>query len=167
LRIGSGFDAHRFDETLIGAASANPEISIKLGGVSVPSKKKVLAHSDGDVILHALCDAILGALALGDIGRHFPDTDLAFKDADSRTLLRACVDMMKQQQMVTVNVDITLIAEAPRVAKYVDEMSATIASDLGVDSGRVNVKATTTEKMGFVGREEGLAAQAVILMESK
>jgi len=186
LRIGSGFDAHRFDEpssaepgfdrsdfdglkseiTQDEEASQDREIFIKLGGVLVPSKRGVLAHSDGDVILHALCDAILGALGLGDIGRHFPDTDSAFKDADSRTLLRACVGMMKQRAMVTINVDITLIAQAPRVAKYVDTMSATIASDLEVACDQVNVKATTTEKMGFIGRGEGLAAQAVILMES-
>ena len=139
-------------------------INIKLGGVSVPSEKAILAHSDGDVILHALCDAILGALALGDIGRHFPDTDDAFKDIDSRTLLRSCVEMIDKRQLAVVNVDITLVAETPRVAKYVDAMCAVIAEDLGASVDQVNVKATTTEKMGFIGRKEGVAAQAVILL---
>lgn len=171
MRIGSGFDAHRFEahgfeEHGFEDSVPNGEVFIKLGGVSVPSKKRVLAHSDGDVILHALCDAILGALALGDIGRHFPDTDPAFKDADSRVLLRSCFEMIKQRKMVVVNADITLIAETPRVAKYVDAMSRSIAEDLETEVGRVNVKATTTEKMGYVGREEGIAAQAVILLES-
>lgn len=177
MRIGSGFDAHRFEDSLVVdslvvvdssgiESSQNEDIFIKLGGVSIPSKKRVVAHSDGDVILHALCDAILGALALGDIGRHFPDTDPAFKDADSRVLLRSCFEMIKQRNMVVVNADITLIAETPKVAKYVDAMSIAIAEDLEAETARVNVKATTTEKMGYVGREEGIAAQAVILLES-
>ncbi len=166
MRIGSGFDAHRFADVSRAGSIPSTEISIKLGGVSVPSEKAILAHSDGDVILHALCDAILGALALGDIGRHFPDTDDAFKDVDSRVLLRSCVEMIDQKNMTVINVDITLVAEAPRVAKYVDAMCAVIAEDLGTSRDRVNVKATTTEKMGFIGRKEGIAAQAVILLGS-
>ena len=166
MRIGSGFDAHKFADVSEQGVPSDARISIKLGGVSVPSEKAILAHSDGDVILHALCDAILGALALGDIGRHFPDDDEAFKDIDSRTLLRSCVEMIDQKNMTVVNADITLIAEAPRVAKYVDAMCAVIAEDLGTSKDRVNVKATTTEKMGFIGRKEGVAAQAVILLDS-
>ena len=132
MRIGSGFDAHKFADVSEQGVPSDAGISIKLGGVSVPSEKAILAHSDGDVILHALCDAILGALALGDIGRHFPDDDEAFKDIDSRTLLRSCVEMIDQRNMTVVNADITLIAEAPRVAKYVDAMCAVIAEDLGI-----------------------------------
>ena len=131
MRIGSGFDAHKFADVSEQGVPSDAGISIKLGGVSVPSEQAILAHSDGDVILHALCDAILGALALGDIGRHFPDDDEAFKDIDSRTLLRSCVEMIDQRNMTVVNADITLIAEAPRVAKYVDAMCAVIAEDLG------------------------------------
>jgi len=166
LRIGSGFDAHRFADISKEETPLDAGIRIKLGGVSVPSEKAVLAHSDGDVILHALCDAILGALALGDIGRHFPDVDQTFKDIDSRTLLRSCVEMIAQRNMIVVNADITLIAEAPRVAEYVDAMCAVIAEDLRTSNDRISVKATTTEKMGFIGRKEGLAAQAVILLDS-
>ncbi|MDP4597421.1 MAG: 2-C-methyl-D-erythritol 2,4-cyclodiphosphate synthase [Pseudomonadales bacterium] len=157
MRIGSGFDAHRYGEEKAGHR-------IMLGGVAVPWQRVVVAHSDGDVILHALCDAILGALALGDIGRHFPDTDPAYANADSRQLLRACVAKVAARGMLLVNADITLIAERPKVAAYVDAMCATIAQDLGVAVDQVSVKATTTEKMGFVGREEGLAAQAVVLL---
>lgn len=157
MRIGSGFDAHRFGEE-------KPDHSIMLGGVAVPWHRVVVAHSDGDVILHALCDALLGAMALGDIGRHFPDTDPTFAGADSRQLLRACRKKIGDLGMVLINADITLIAERPKVAKFVDLMAQTIATDLGVDQNCVSVKATTTEKMGFVGREEGLAAQAVVLL---
>ncbi|MFT4721461.1 MAG: 2-C-methyl-D-erythritol 2,4-cyclodiphosphate synthase [Candidatus Azotimanducaceae bacterium] len=157
MRIGSGFDAHRFGEE-------RSDHSIMLGGVAVPWHRVVLAHSDGDVILHALCDALLGAMALGDIGRHFPDTDPAFAGADSRVLLRACQEKIGHLGMVLINADITLIAERPKVAKYVDLMAQTIAVDMGVDAQCVSVKATTTEKMGFVGREEGLAAQVVVLL---
>ena len=156
MRIGNGFDAHRFSDEKVS--------HIKIGGVDVPHTVAVLAHSDGDVILHALCDAMLGSVALGDIGKHFPDTDPSYKDADSRKLLRATRSKVADLGFSLVNADITLIAETPRVAKYVDAMREIIAADLGVQIGCVSVKATTTEKMGFIGREEGLAAQAVVLL---
>ena len=156
LRIGSGFDAHRFGDL--------PVESIRIGGVAVPYHREILAHSDGDVVLHALCDAMLGALALGDIGKHFPDTDLRYRDVNSRDLLRDTYKKMTSRDYHLVNADITLIAEAPRVAQFVEEMRGNIAEDLGVVMDVISIKATTTEKMGFVGREEGLAAQAVVLL---
>jgi 2-C-methyl-D-erythritol 2,4-cyclodiphosphate synthase len=156
MRIGTGFDAHKFGDMKV--------TSITVGGVAVPYHREVLAHSDGDVILHALCDAMLGALALGDIGHHFPDTDKQYLDADSRELLRATNQLILGKQYKVLNADITLIAEAPRVAKYIEAMRANIAQDLAIEIGQVSVKATTTEKMGFVGREEGFAAQAVVLL---
>jgi len=159
LRIGSGFDAHRFGSKEVK--------TIRLGGVDVPYHKEILAHSDGDVLLHALCDALFGALALGDIGRHFPDTNPAFKDSDSRSLLRATMDKIAQLDYSVVNVDLTLIAEKPRVANYIDNMREYIAEDLKIDLSLVSVKATTTEGLGFVGREEGIAAEATVLLEMK
>jgi len=158
MRIGTGFDAHRF-------GSAEVE-EIRIGGVNVPYHKEVLAHSDGDVLLHALCDAMLGALALGDIGHHFPDTDLAFKGADSRGLLRATSKKIEAQGYKLANADMTLIAQTPRVANYIEEMRMVISEDLGVNIDQISVKATTTERMGYVGREEGIAAQASVLLES-
>ncbi|MFT7687853.1 MAG: 2-C-methyl-D-erythritol 2,4-cyclodiphosphate synthase, partial [Candidatus Azotimanducaceae bacterium] len=140
MRIGTGFDAHRF-----GTVSVK---EIKIGGVNVPYHKEVLAHSDGDVLLHALCDALLGALALGDIGHHFPDTNIEFKGVDSRHLLRATVKKVVDQGYKLANVDMTLIAEAPRVANYIDKMRMLISEDLGVNMDQVSVKATTTERMG-------------------
>ncbi|MBL4682572.1 MAG: 2-C-methyl-D-erythritol 2,4-cyclodiphosphate synthase [Pseudomonadales bacterium] len=159
LRIGSGFDAHRFGSKEV--------LTIRLGGVDVPYHKEILAHSDGDVLLHALCDALFGALALGDIGRHFPDTNPIFKDSDSRSLLRATMDKIAQLDYSVVNVDLTLIAEKPRVANYIDNMRGCIAEDLKIDLSLVSVKATTTEGLGFVGREEGIAAEATVLLEMK
>jgi 2-C-methyl-D-erythritol 2,4-cyclodiphosphate synthase len=156
MRIGSGFDAHRFGDSAV--------TKICIGGVNVPYHRQVLAHSDGDVLLHALCDALLGALALGDIGKHFPDTDLDYKNADSRDLLRATYAKITQRNYRLLNADLTLIAEAPKVAHYVDQMRANIAADLAVDIDAVSVKATTTEMMGFIGRQEGLAAQATVLL---
>jgi len=158
MRIGTGFDAHRFGAGIVSA--------IKIGGVSVPYHKEVLAHSDGDVLLHALCDALLGALALGDIGHHFPDTDDKFKGVDSRQLLRVTADKLVTLDYKIANIDLTLIAQAPRVADYIGEIRAVIAEDLGIKLEQVSVKATTTERMGFVGREEGIAAQASVLLES-
>jgi 2-C-methyl-D-erythritol 2,4-cyclodiphosphate synthase len=158
MRIGTGFDAHRFGPRDVS--------TIKIGGVSVPYHKEVLAHSDGDVLLHALCDALLGALALGDIGHHFPDTDVRFKGLDSRQLLRATADKLATQDYKIANIDLTLIAQAPRVANYIEEMRRVMAEVLDVKLAQVSVKATTTEKMGFVGREEGIAAQASVLLES-
>lgn len=142
-----------------------PEGVIMLGGVAVPSARSLLAHSDGDVLLHALCDALLGGAALGDIGHHFPDTDPAFEGADSRQLLKATVEAVRQAGFVPHNVDLTLVAQRPRVAAYVPAMRARIATLLALDLGAVNVKATTTEGLGAMGREEGIAAYAVALLE--
>lgn len=157
MRIGSGFDAHRFGETGVE--------TIKIGGVAVPYDREVLAHSDGDVVLHALCDAMLGALALGDIGQHFPEAESQYRNIDSRELLRSTAEKIAGQGYKLLNADITLIAEAPRVSAYVGSMRDCIAEDLGVDVSTISIKATTTEKMGFIGREEGLAAQAVVLLK--
>lgn len=154
MRIGHGYDVHRF----------GPGNGVTLGGVRIPFSLGLVAHSDGDVLLHALCDALLGAAALGDIGRHFPDTDPALADADSRELLRSVVALVRHKGWVPINVDATVIAQAPRLAPYVTDMCHCIAADLKLDVGAVNVKATTTEKLGFVGREEGIAAHAVVLL---
>lgn len=155
FRIGHGYDVHCFGD---GDA-------VVLGGVSIAHHRGVIAHSDGDVLLHALCDALLGACALGDIGKHFPDSDPAFRGIDSRKLLRDTYQLVRQQGYRIGNADLTLTAEAPRVAKHAAQMRANIAADLECDIGRINIKATTTEKLGFVGREEGMAAHAVVLLE--
>ncbi|MDN3650334.1 2-C-methyl-D-erythritol 2,4-cyclodiphosphate synthase [Reinekea marina] len=157
FKIGHGYDVHRFDEH----SNAAP---IKLGGIDVPSEKQLLAHSDGDVVLHALCDALLGAIAAGDIGEHFPDTDAQYAGADSRVLLRHVVDLVQEQGYRVGNVDITIAAQAPRLKDYKQAMANTIAADLRVEASCVNVKATTTEKLGFVGRKEGIAVDAVCLL---
>lgn len=155
MRIGHGFDVHAFGE---GSA-------VRVGGVSIPHTRGVVAHSDGDVALHALCDALLGAAGLGDIGGMFPDTDPRWQGADSRDLLRAVVARVAEQGLRVANVDLTLVAQAPRMAAHIPQMRAHIAADLGIEAGRVNVKATTTERMGYIGRGEGLAAYAVALLE--
>ena len=155
LRIGQGYDAHKFKEG----------DHIVIGGVSIPYEKGMAAHSDGDVALHALCDALLGAAALGDIGKHFPDTDNAFKGIDSRILLRDVVAKLKSLGYGIVNVDVTIIAQAPKMAPHIPLMIEYIASDLGIELDCVNVKATTTEKMGFEGRGEGISSMAVALVE--
>ena len=154
MRIGQGIDVHAFQDggTLI------------LGGVTVPSDRSLEAYSDGDVVLHALCDALLGAAGLGDIGRHFPPGDPAYSDIDSRVLLRKTVAQITERQLTVVNADITIIAQSPKLAPFVDAMCARISADLQVESDRVNVKATTTEHLGFAGREEGIAAFAVVLL---
>ena len=157
MRIGHGYDVHAFGE---GDA-------VVLGGVRIPCERGLIAHSDGDVVLHALCDALLGAAGLGDIGRHFPDTDPAFSDADSRALLRAVIAQLDEAGWTVVNVDLTVIAQTPRLSEHIDEMRGRIATDLRVTVGRVNVKATTTEKLGFVGREEGIVSHAVALLTSE
>jgi 2-C-methyl-D-erythritol 2,4-cyclodiphosphate synthase len=156
MRIGHGYDAHRF----------GGEDPLMLGGVHVPYAQGLIAHSDGDVVLHALCDALLGAAALGDIGRHFPDSDSQYQNIDSRVLLRRVVSALADLNMSTANADITIIAQAPRLSAYIDAMRGCIAEDLGVDSAFVNVKATTTEKMGWIGREEGIGTHAVVLLTS-
>ncbi|MEX0943580.1 MAG: 2-C-methyl-D-erythritol 2,4-cyclodiphosphate synthase [Pseudomonadales bacterium] len=157
MRVGFGFDAHRFGEP-------RDHHAIMLGGVAVPHTHEIIAHSDGDVIIHALCDALLGALSLGDIGSHFPDTDPRWQDADSRLLMRACYDLARARGLSLANADITLIAERPRVRDHVEEMRIVLATDLDVEQDRISIKATTTETMGFIGRQEGLAAQAAVLL---
>jgi 2-C-methyl-D-erythritol 2,4-cyclodiphosphate synthase len=137
---------------------------VVLGGVRIPCAWRIVAHSDGDVLIHALCDALLGAAGLGDIGHWFPDTDAKFRGADSRALLREVVRRLKQARWKVVNADLTLIAQVPRVAPHVDAMRALLARDLGVRRDAVNVKATTTEGLGLVGRKEGIAAQAIALI---
>lgn len=154
LRIGHGFDVHAF----------GGDGPIMLGGVSIDYPQGLLAHSDGDVVLHALADALLGALALGDIGHHFPDTDDSFKGIDSRVLLRKVVTEMLSQAYRVGNVDITIMAQAPKMAPHIQAMRHCIAADLQCDISQVNVKATTTEKLGFVGRKEGIAVEAVALL---
>lgn len=155
VRIGHGYDVHRFQ----------PGDHIVLGGVRIAHDRAFVAHSDGDVLLHAICDALLGALALGDIGRHFPDTDPSYKGADSRVLLRAVLAMISERGWQVANLDSTVLAQAPKLAPHIDSMRASIAEDLGVSVEQVNVKATTTESLGFVGREEGIAAHVVVLLE--
>ena len=152
MRIGHGYDVHKF-----GVGD-----HLVLGGVTIPYEQGVIAHSDGDVLLHALCDAILGAAALGDIGKHFPDTDAKFSGIDSRVLLRHVVKLVNEKGYVIGNADLTLIAEAPKVSRYTEAMCINIAADLGVERDAVNVKATTTEKLGFIGEKKGLAAEAVV-----
>lgn len=155
MRIGSGFDVHAF----------GPGDSIVLGGVRIPHSRGVIAHSDGDVVLHALCDALLGAAGLGDIGMHFPDSDPMWKGADSRRFITAALDMLGVRRLRVGNADITLLAQLPKVNPYRLEIRRSIAQMLGVTENQVNVKATTTEHLGFIGRNEGLAAQAVVLLE--
>ncbi|WOJ94595.1 2-C-methyl-D-erythritol 2,4-cyclodiphosphate synthase [Congregibacter variabilis] len=158
MRIGHGFDVHAFAESGQGPGA------VVLGGVSIPHDRSLLAHSDGDVVLHALCDALLGAIAAGDIGKHFPDTDQANAGIDSRELLRRCADLIKEHEYVLGNADITIVAQAPRMAQHVIAMRKNIAADLFADLDQVSVKATTTEKLGYVGREEGIAVHAVVLL---
>jgi 2-C-methyl-D-erythritol 2,4-cyclodiphosphate synthase len=155
LRIGQGYDVHAF----------TTGDHVTLGGEKIPHTHGILAHSDGDVLLHAICDALLGAAGLGDIGMHFPDTDLRWKGADSRQFVRHVRDLLKVRDYVIVNVDTTVICEAPRLGKYREAMRSNIAADLGINITRVNIKATTSEKMGFIGRAEGLACQAIALIE--
>lgn len=154
MRIGHGYDVHRFQDG----------DHIVLGGVRIAHNRSFAAHSDGDVLLHAICDALLGALVLGDIGRHFPDNNPRFKGADSRLLLQAVVDMAEADGWRVSNLDCTIQAQAPKMAPHIDAMRSAIAQTLRVSEGQVNVKATTTEKLGFVGREEGIAADAVVLL---
>ncbi|MDD1014677.1 2-C-methyl-D-erythritol 2,4-cyclodiphosphate synthase [Pseudomonas rubra] len=154
MRIGHGYDVHRFAEGDF----------ITLGGVRIAHKFGLLAHSDGDVVLHALSDALLGAAALGDIGKHFPDTDPQFKGVDSRVLLRHIVKIVQAKGWKVGNVDATIVAQAPKMAPHIDTMRQLIAQDLQIELDQVNVKATTTEKLGFTGREEGIAVHAVALL---
>ncbi|MBZ0087414.1 MAG: 2-C-methyl-D-erythritol 2,4-cyclodiphosphate synthase [Thermomonas sp.] len=154
IRIGQGFDVHAF-----GTGD-----HVMLGGVRVAHARGVMAHSDGDVVLHALCDAILGALALGDIGQHFPPSDSRWKGADSRAFLRHCDDLIRAQGWQVGNCDVTVICEAPKVGPHAAAIREAIATELGIDVDAVSVKATTSERLGFTGRGEGIAAQAVCLL---
>ncbi len=157
IRIGNGFDVHAF-------AAGRPLV---LGGVTIAHPRGLLGHSDADVLLHAICDAILGALARGDIGAHFPDTDPRWKGADSRALLRHVAALMREDGLAVANLDTTLIAQAPKLAPHVPAMRANIAQDLGCAVESISVKATTTEGLGFAGREEGIAALATVLLTSE
>lgn len=155
MRIGHGYDVHRFAE----------DRKLILGGVLIPNDKGLLGHSDADVLLHAISDALLGAAALGDIGKHFPDTDMAFKDADSRVLLRRCVALLKEKGYKISNIDATVIAQKPKLAPFIGEMIKNIAEDCGVGTDRVNIKATTEEGLGFTGELLGISAHAVCIIE--
>lgn len=154
MRIGKGFDVH----------ALVPGRKLIIGGVHIPNEKGLAGHSDADVLLHAVCDALLGAAAMGDIGRHFPDTDSRYKDADSRMLLREVSRLVQEAGYRIVNMDATVIAQAPRMAPHIPAMSNNIAADLGLSLGQVNIKATTTEGLGYTGRGEGIAAEAVVLL---
>jgi len=155
MRVGHGYDVHAF-----GLGD-----KIVIGGVVIPHDHGLIAHSDGDVLLHALCDALLGAAALGDIGKHFPDTDMQYRNADSRSLLRMVYAKVAQLGWKIANADMTIVAQAPRMANYIPRMVETIAADLQSELNQINVKATTTERLGFTGREEGIACYAVVLLE--
>ena len=154
IRIGHGFDVHKF----------GGEGPVIIGGVAIPYEQGLIAHSDGDVALHALTDALLGAIAAGDIGKHFPDTDDKWKGADSRALLREVYRFVKQKGYVLGNGDVTIIAQAPKMLPFIQSMREAIAADLETDIDNINVKATTTEKLGFTGRKEGIACEAVALI---
>jgi 2-C-methyl-D-erythritol 2,4-cyclodiphosphate synthase len=157
MRIGQGFDVHAFA----------PGDHLMLGGERIAHTHGVAAHSDGDVVIHALCDALLGALALGDIGQHFPPSDTRWKDADSRDFLRAVAAMLAARDRMLANADITVICERPKIGPHVDAMRANLAADLGVDPDRISIKATTTERLGLTGRGEGIAAMTVVLLQAR
>ncbi|MEH6911679.1 MAG: 2-C-methyl-D-erythritol 2,4-cyclodiphosphate synthase [Oceanicoccus sp.] len=156
MRIGHGYDVHRFGEG----------DHIQMGGVKIPHDHGLIAHSDGDVLLHALCDALLGACALGDIGSHFPDTDSRYKNINSRDLLIHVYQLVLSQNYRLGNADITIVAQAPKMAPFIEAMRTAIAADINVDIGQLSVKATTTESLGFAGRKEGIAVHAVVLLQS-
>lgn len=155
MRIGHGYDVH----PLVAGRD------LILGGVKIPHSKGLQGHSDADVLIHAICDACLGAAGLGDIGRHFPDTDAQYKNIDSRKLLRKVKEALSERGLKVGNIDSTLVVQAPRIASHIPQMIQNIAADLGIAPEGVNIKATTTEKLGFAGREEGIAAHAVALLE--
>jgi 2-C-methyl-D-erythritol 2,4-cyclodiphosphate synthase len=155
MRIGQGYDAHRFKEG----------DHIILGGVKIPFNKGMAAHSDGDVLIHAICDALLGAAALGDIGKHFPDTDPDLKGVDSRVLLRKVADLLNEKGYKIINIDSTVVAQKPKISPSIPEMRKALATDLKLAIDDINIKGTTTEKMGFTGREEGIACHAVCLVD--
>ncbi len=155
MRIGHGYDVHQLVAGRV----------LILGGVTIPHAKGLMGHSDADALIHAICDACLGAAGLGDIGYHFPDSDAQYRNIDSRVLLRKVRELLDTEGFRIANVDSTVIAQAPRLAPYIEQMAANIAVDLGIERKQVNVKATTTERLGFAGREEGIAAHAMVLLE--
>ncbi len=157
IRVGNGYDVH----------ALAPGLPLILGGISIPYEYGCVAHSDGDVVIHSLCDALLGALALGDIGKHFPDTDPAYKGIDSKILLDKVTMLISSYGYGLVNADITILAQKPKLLPYVDQMRQTLASITGVDISAISIKATTTEKLGFVGRKEGIAVYAVVLLSKE
>ena len=157
MRIGQGYDVHAFGDG----------DHLVIGGVRIGHTRGIVAHSDGDVVIHALCDAIFGALALGDIGQHFPPSDARWRDADSRTFLRHAAALMQENGYAMGNADVTVVCERPKIAPHAAAMRANLAADLGCGIERISVKATTSEKLGFTGREEGIAAQAVVLLVPK
>jgi len=156
VRIGHGFDVHAFE----------PGDHVILAGVRIPYQQKFKAHSDGDVLVHAVCDALLGAAALGDIGQHFPDTDEKYKGIDSRQLLKHVIVLLKEQGFQLGNLDVTIVAQAPKMAGHIAQMRENLAADFAVSTQQINVKATTTEKLGYTGREEGIAVHAVVIINS-
>ncbi len=156
IRVGHGFDVHAFEEG----------DHIVLGGVRIPFTRGLRAHSDGDVAIHALCDALLGAAALGDIGKHFPDTSEQYRAIDSRILLQKTAGLLQHKGLRCINIDLTLVAQVPKMAPYIDTMRQNLAADLGLSPDAVNLKATTTEKLGYIGREQGIACHAVVLLEN-
>ena len=155
MRVGHGFDAHRFES----------DVKLVLGGVHIEYDKGLAAHSDGDVVIHALCDALIGAAGLGDIGQHFPDTDTKYQNIDSRVLLRHVMKRLQDRSFRVVNVDLTIVAQKPRLSAYLPRMRELLADDLALQPDEVNIKATTTERMGFTGREEGIAVHVVALID--
>lgn len=154
MRVGHGYDVHQLVEGR----------DLVLGGVTIPHSKGLLGHSDADVLLHAVCDAVLGALGLGDIGKHFPDTDQQYSGADSRDLLRHVANLMFKREYEIGNLDVTVAAQSPKLSPYLEQMNHNVAQDLNCDTSQINIKATTTEKLGFVGREEGIEAHSVVIL---
>jgi 2-C-methyl-D-erythritol 2,4-cyclodiphosphate synthase len=156
MRIGLGYDVHRFETGR----------ELWLGGVLVPHHKGLAGHSDADVLIHAICDALLGAAAMGDIGRHFPDNDASFKGIDSKLLLAKTIQLLKQAGYQVINIDSTLAMQQPRISPYIEVMRETLAAVIGIESAQISIKATTTEKLGFEGREEGISAYAIVMIEN-
>jgi len=155
MRIGHGFDVHRYEEGK----------DLILGGVKIPYEKGLVAHSDGDAVIHALCDALLGAAALGDIGTYFPDTNAEYEGMDSRIFLKKIKNLLKEKSLKICNIDITIIAQAPKMLPHVSEMKSNLGRDLELDVNRINIKATTTEGMGYIGEKQGIAVHSVVLLE--
>ena len=165
LRIGQGVDVHAFDASQ--TIKTKVATHITLGGVAISSQRSLLAHSDGDVLIHALCDALLGALALGDIGQHFPDNDDRYKNADSRKLLQTVMSLLNEQGYMLLNADMTIVAQQPKMSPHTLAMRNNLATDMAVAVEAVSVKATTTEHLGFTGREEGIACFAIVLLQKR